>query len=440
MPYEDYLALASQPVTPDFNPGDAYADNMRLFQGIPSIEVTRLGRLWATWYSGGQGESPLNYVMLATSSDQGDSWSKPVLVIDPPGKVRACDPNIWIDPLGKLWLFWMQTHTLHDGRWGVWAMCTSDPENEKSTWTKPRRLSDGIMLNKPTVLTTGRWLFPISKLSSHPMHNEKRMLPGFLRDHIVTQLSEKQLAAIDDNEGAYVYASDDHGETFTCLGKAQAERATHNEHMIVERKDGSLWMLLRTPTGQAPAVKDVISQVIGAPETAHNGIGQSLSTDGGVTWSPVTNTNLPHTSTRFFLTRLASGKLMLVKHGPMQTTDDKGKPVEFVRSDLTAYLSTDDGNSWQGGLILSPVGSYPDGTQASDGRIYVTSDFGRRKEKEIVLARFGEEDILAGDFISPNAKGMILINQATGVIDAKDDWSQYKGKDDDYEPLIFTGI
>ncbi len=37
--------------------------------------------------------------------------------------------------------------------------------------------------------------------------------------------------------------------------------------MVVERKDGSLWMLLRTSYG----------------------IGQSVSADGGATWSPVSN-------------------------------------------------------------------------------------------------------------------------------------------------------
>ena len=33
------------------NPGPEYADANRKFQGIPSIEQARNGRLWTVWYS-----------------------------------------------------------------------------------------------------------------------------------------------------------------------------------------------------------------------------------------------------------------------------------------------------------------------------------------------------------------------------------------------------
>jgi NAD(P)-dependent dehydrogenase (short-subunit alcohol dehydrogenase family) len=91
--------------------------------------------------------------------------------------------------------------------------------------------------------------------------------------------------------------------------------------MIVERRDGSLWMLVRT----------------------NYGIGETVSTDQGRTWAPITPTALPHTPTRFFLRRLVSGRLLLVKHGPLT-----GKPVG--RKQLMAYLSDDDGRTWQGGI------------------------------------------------------------------------------------------
>ena len=39
------------------NPGPDYADSNRKFQGIPSIAAVSGGRLWATWYGGGEGES-----------------------------------------------------------------------------------------------------------------------------------------------------------------------------------------------------------------------------------------------------------------------------------------------------------------------------------------------------------------------------------------------
>lgn len=62
------------------------------------------------WYSGGTNEGPENYVVLVTSSDDGETWSPIQLVIDPAGYVRACDPNLWVDPRGRLWLFYAQSY------------------------------------------------------------------------------------------------------------------------------------------------------------------------------------------------------------------------------------------------------------------------------------------------------------------------------------------
>ncbi|MDP6438204.1 MAG: sialidase family protein [Candidatus Brocadiia bacterium] len=419
--YADILREARTRTNPNFDPGADYSDERRLFQGIPSIERAPGGRLWATWCAGGQGESPLNYVLLATSGDDGQSWTAPVLVIDPPGHVRACGPNLWLAPNGKLWLFWVQAHTLHDGRWGVWAMNTDNPDTERPLWSEPRRLADGVMLNKPTVRSDGEWLFPFSHVTAKVLKNEKRMLPPLLRSYVLALMSPEDIQSVKEREGACIYVSTDGGETFAKRGRARAPEThrTHNEHMIVERSDGSLWMLLRTSYG----------------------IGQSISSDGGATWSPVTESGIPHTSSRFFLRRLLSGNLLLVKHGPMVLTDASGAPHTFARSHLTAYLSQDDGNSWSDGLLLEERAcSYPDGTQGPDGTIYIVYDHGRRKEKMILMATVMEKDILAGRFVSPCTRQRVLVNQATGAIPEEDDWAQLKGKDGPDQPLIFTGI
>ena len=183
--YHDILTEAAKPVAVNHQPGPEYADDKRYFQGIPSVEITPGGRLYASWYAGGQGESPMNYVMLAHSDDNGDTWSQPELVIDPPGRVRAYDQCVWCDPQGRLWLFWMQAHTLHDGRAGVWAITTTNPDADKPQWSQPVRLMDGVMLNKPTVLRDGSWLFCVSLLSSQYIGNDRRMVPAFLRGHAV---------------------------------------------------------------------------------------------------------------------------------------------------------------------------------------------------------------------------------------------------------------
>ena len=110
------LALETRVV---FDPGPEYGTGERIWQGIPGIERSQGGRLWAAWYSGGETEGPDNYVLVVTSSDDGKSWSEPLLVIDPPGNVRAFDPCLWHDPSGRLWLFWAQSDGWFDGRAGV---------------------------------------------------------------------------------------------------------------------------------------------------------------------------------------------------------------------------------------------------------------------------------------------------------------------------------
>ena len=162
--------------------------------------------------------------------------------------------------------------------------------------------------------------------------------------------------------------------------------------MIVERTDGSLWMLVRTSYG----------------------IGESVSTDQGKTWSPVAPSPLQHTVSRFFIRRLHSGNLLLVKHG---ATTEKTK-----RSHLTAILSQDDGKTWEGGLLLDEhLGvSYPDAVQSPDGTISLTYDYDRRGDKKILLAQFTEDDILQGACVSDQAKLQILINQAFGEIAKKE--------------------
>jgi len=341
------------------NPGPVYSGSMRGFQGIPSLERSHKGRLWAIWYGGkGSTEDRFNYVMLATSGDDGLSWSKETLVIDPDGDgpVRAFDPELWIAPDGRLWVFWAQA-VGHDGTIaGVWTLTTDNPDDEKPQWSKPRRLTDGIMMCKPTVLSTGEWVLPVSTWRN------------------------------TDNS-AKVVVSTDHGQTWQVRGACHlpVEIRNFDEHMIIERGDGSLWMLVRTTYG----------------------IGESISTDSGRTWSRLNPSVIQHPSARFFIRRLNSGKILLVKHGPI----DK----KTGRQDLTAFLSKDDGLSWYGGLLLDErTGvSYPDGVQAQDNTIYIIYDYSRTEAKEILLAKFTEDDVADGKCVSDAVALRMIVNKAS---------------------------
>lgn len=351
---------------------EKYSDKNRMFQGIPSLAVTNDRNVWAVWYTGGTTECAENYILVVRSRDGGATWSEPIFAVDMEGPVRLYDPSMWQDPEGKLWVFWAQGWTWWDGRAGVWAMTSKNPNDDTPAWSEPFRICDGIMMGKPFVDSRGAWHLPVSIWN------------------VPTSVGIPQGAffPVEGRSGAKCWTSVDQGKTWRCSGSAFVPReiAVFDEHSIVEKKDGTFWALVRT-----------------------KGIGEAFSSDGGVTWTECKPCeNLRHTSARFFLRRLASGNLILVKHG---------KPMEDCgRSRLTAYISRDDGATWEGGLLLDERNgvSYPDGDQTPDGTIFVVYDFGRTGAKEILAARFSEEDILAAKIISPHGALRILVNKAHG--------------------------
>ncbi len=334
------------------NPGGTadYNRAARTCTGVPSLAVSRGGRLWAAWFSGTTPGSiiercPRAYVVVSTSGDGGRTW-KEVLAIDPdgPGPLKAYDPHPWIDPDGRLWVFFTLPYPLHKH---AWAITAEDGDQASPAWSPPRPVFEGVLLNKPTVLANGDWLFPTYARRPHNM------------------------AAI------LAHVSCDEGRSFAVKGQCEASwDLGPSEPMAVERRDGSLWMLVRTVKG----------------------IGETVSTDGGATWSPLEVPAIRHTASRFFIGRLHSGNLLLVKHlGIDEDPLSAGKGRQ--RRDLTAFISKDDGRTWSGGLVLDDrVGcSYPDAQQVADGTIYVCWDFMRSRDQEVWMTTFREEDVLATD-------------------------------------------
>lgn len=375
----------------NWNPGPEYCDSVRMFQGIPSIASAPGGRLWATWYGGGTGESQDNYVLLATSADDGRTWSNPQLIIDPP--FRASEPALWTDPSGRLWFMFnlypirssvqdrndmkdefedIDAYNRFIGKYNfvgtqLWVMATDDPDEENPTWSEPRLLAmETHNMNKPTVLGDGTWIWPAS-----PVISRRGLMPQPL-------------------------FSTDGGHSFFYRGHIPVPRELRNAHeyQVIEREDGSLWALNRIRADR---------------REGRSGIGESFSYDGGETWSEMKpSETINHTTSRFFITRLQSGNLLLVKHGPID--QDVG------RSELMAFLSDDDGESWFGGLMIDerPRISYPDGEQGSDGLIRIIYDYNRHHDKEILMAIFTEEDVAAGEPVSDEAAFRLVVNKATG--------------------------
>lgn len=238
----------------------------------------------------------------------------------------------------------------------LWVIVAKNPDKENPTWSEPRLLARNLnCFNKPIVLDSGAWLWPVG---SWNRANPSRPL-----------------------------LSADQGRKFKPGGPVLVPPKSRefDEYNVVQLRDGRLWLLMRTKGGPYEA----------------------FSTDGGCTWSPAKpHPTIKNTVARHFLTRLRSGKLLLVKHGAI---DQK-----IGRSHLRAFVSSDDGQTWRGGLMLDERHqvSYPDGVQAPDGTIYIIYDYNRTTDKQILMTRFTESDVLAGNPVSRAARFRILINQA----------------------------
>lgn len=326
------------------------------------IARTPGGRIWSCWVAGQDG--PRAFFVLNRSETDGETFSKPMLVINmhreglPPRATLV--GNLWTDPSGTLWLFFSQSVGSNDGRDGVWVTRCADPDADSPEWSKPRRICHGYLLSKPTIRKNGEWLLPIEFLPRATFPELERY------------------------RGVNLLVSTDRGETWTRRSTASFPDSRWVEPMVVELNDGRLWLLARTKTF----------------------VMQRFSSDSGRTWTEPTLPSFKHPRARFFIQRLASGRILLIKHG--ERIDRCAG-----RSHLTAWLSDDEGKTWRGGLMLDErTGiSYPDGFEAPDGTLHVSYDRNRKTDGEILLARFTEQDVLARSIQSENGKLRIVVSR-----------------------------
>ena len=344
---------------------ETYNPNSRNFQSMASIEVTG-NRIWAAWTIGGDKEPhPDNYIALAYSDDKGATWIDPFIIIDHRDSlnigIKVCVPNLWLSPQGELWCFYVQA--------GTCAIVITNPEAapQEIQWTAPRYIINTFGAQKiPTVITDdyGReeWLICA----------ENGTTEG----------------------GAYlqktsVYSSVDQGKTWNRKSEAisSASSKRFHESQIVELKDRNLWMLSRIEQGSG------------------GGVEQSFSYDRGITWTDyAANLESPLISpgSKFHIIRLPSGNLLWITN--LSTT---------TRTNLMAFLSVDDGKTWEHSLMIDDrtVIAYPDAGIDDQGNIYVIYDRNRSVQQEIRMSVFNESDIIAGEFVSNVAKNRVLISK-----------------------------
>ncbi len=356
---------------------ERFQPSARRWQGVPSVEVTRQGRMYCAFYGGTEVEASGNYILLLRREQSGDPFVPAAALMHPGAGCRVFDPCLWLDPAGQLRMFWTQSCGFNDGRLGIWSAVCADPDADEPLFSQPFRISDGVMLNKPVILSDGRWLLPAALWQESCRRGKEA------EQDSLNRLAESTSSLTNSEKTSFVLESRDEGHSFELIGRADIPQRSFDEPMLFECGDGSLRMLVRTSYG----------------------VGESQSHDGGYTWSTGRPSLLPGADSRFFVRRLNSGRLLFISHDPAPSRHGLRSlffPHQATqaerRSRLCSWLSGDDGKTWSGRLMLDERKgvSYPDAKETPDGVIHCVYDHCRTESGEILLAEFTEEDIFKG--------------------------------------------
>jgi predicted neuraminidase len=289
-----------------------------------TILETKTG-LVAAWFGGTRERHPDVGIWLSRLA--AGRWTVPVEVANgvqsPTNRFPCWNPVLFQPRSGPLLLFY-KVGPSPSAWWGM--LMTS--EDGGQTWSKPRRLPEGILgpiKNKPVQLVNGDLLCPTS--TEH----------GGWRVHFerTSDLGQTWRATPPVNDGKEIGAI---------------------QPSVLFHKDGRL-------------------QAIG--RTRQQKLFQIWSEDGGATWGKMTLTSLPNPNAGTDAVTLRDGRQLLVYN---HTT--KG------RSPLNVAVSA-DGEHWQAALVLENEPgkefSYPAVIQTKDGLVHITYTWKRERIKHAVV-------------------------------------------------------
>jgi len=332
---------------------------------VSSVASSKDGKvIYLAWYSGGPDEGPGNYVTLSVSTDGGNNWLNDQLVVFPKvSEARFFDPVLWRDKNDQVWLFSAVSKKTSskskkwDLRGGVYALPVTW-DGKKVSHGEGKILSYGIMMNKPFYSAPqDKVFFPSSIWRSDKDHPDKA---AYIQD------------------GTFIYSHDykkspklGYLQEYSSIKAVEDSIRTFDEHQIVDvNGKGEFLALVRT--------KD-----------KNNAVYFSKSKDYGKSWTNLQPFTLvgPTASSRFHITRLQSGNLLLILNNSKK------------RTNMTAFISKDEGKTWPHKLLLDNRDkvSYPDADQDKNGVIHITYDRDRKGAKEINYCKITEKDILEGD-------------------------------------------
>lgn len=359
-----------------------------------SIVETPEGDLITAWFHG-TGERQSDDVLIqGARKRKGDSvWSEPFVMADTPD-LPDCNPVLFIDSRGMLWLFWI---TVQDNMWGGSLLKYRTTRNYSADgppcweWqdvihTRPVELEErflkvvdeGITVYgsviesiKPGMLKEVEAVREIAKDKLHQRLGWMTRVPpimladGRLMLGLYSDVFNCSLAAFTNDWGAtWTFSTPIMDPDVTMLANIQPAFA--------QRKDGSILAFMRDN---------------GLPKQVR----QSVSKDNGHTWENMLLTGISNPGSSVDVEALKSGKWIMICNDTI-----------IGRHLLSAYLSDDEGATWKWSRPIEEAPfdegsfSYPTVIQTTDGLVHVTYSFKRKgiEGSSIKHAYFDEEWVL----------------------------------------------
>ncbi len=302
-----------------------------------TIEQAADGSLVASWFGGTHEKNP--DVCIWVSRNEGQGWTVPEKVADgvwSDGKrYPTWNPVLFQPKSGPLALYYKVGPTPSD--W--WGMMLLADEKGRFAGAKPKQLPKGFLgpiKNKPIQLADGTILCPTS----------------------------------DEANGwqAYFEMTDEPGDKWTKTAMVEDPGGWGPiQPTLLTGKDGKIIALNRIRKG---------GMII-----------QTVSADGGKTWSPLEQTALPNPNSGIDAVTLADGRHLLVYNHTTQRSNKWGGS----RKILNVAVSDDDAKTWKAALVLEMQPqqkgefSYPAVIQSDDGLVHITYTYKRKRVKHVVV-------------------------------------------------------
>lgn len=306
-----------------------------IFTKIPGVAVHHCstiteapnGDMLCLWYAGSYESADDQALYLARLPKGQRIWTAPERVVwnpaAPPGNAI-----IFAGPDRRVWIVWGRMEGSRPTRRGSgWEQCrlmVRTSNDNGHTWTADEEMPDSyawLPRNAPFVTNDGRFALPISG-------HVDSVYAGFL------------LVLGPDNRTWKRIGLMPHGEQPT----------------VIQRSNGELLCLMR----------------------GHPRILQSVSSDGGATWTTPKRTELKCPDSGIAMTKLKSGRVLLAYN---DTDQDARTPFDILQS-------TDDGATWGDMKVIEQDWgefSYPCIVQSTDGMVHLTYTYRRFSIKHVTF-------------------------------------------------------